>query len=349
MDQEKNILATRINQMRKELDLTQEELALKLGLKGKSSIANYESGKITPSDDIKLKMCKLFDCSMDYLMGKSEFKTKEEELDNYLSKEIKEDLTKKLKELALDKTDLEKAITAFIENYMVIADNPTVDIYNMQDSLIYYAYKLIAKYYFKLINKELSILTNNSNLLADKQAYFETAEEYAWNEMKKIIENIKEKEIISNLTIEKKVKRPISKSDENYKYYMCPIYNQILVEQPNWIEKNIIGRIPLDCHLYNIDNFEDCFYLKMQDNSLNKIIAKDTFILFKKQETAKAENIVLVIIDQKEPVVRKCVKLDKEIAIFQSLSDKGSNMDIIINKERSYKILGRMLGQTNVI
>ena len=46
-DGEKNILAIRINQMRKELDLTQEELALKLGLKGKSSIANYESGKIT--------------------------------------------------------------------------------------------------------------------------------------------------------------------------------------------------------------------------------------------------------------------------------------------------------------
>ena len=60
MNEEKNILASRINQMRKELDLTQEELALKLGLKGKSSIANYESGKITPSDEIKLKMCELF-------------------------------------------------------------------------------------------------------------------------------------------------------------------------------------------------------------------------------------------------------------------------------------------------
>ena len=44
MNEERNILATRIYQMRKELNLTQEELALKLGLKGKSSIANYESG-----------------------------------------------------------------------------------------------------------------------------------------------------------------------------------------------------------------------------------------------------------------------------------------------------------------
>ena len=69
MNEDKSILSMRIYQMRKELKLTQEELALKLGLKGKSSIANYESGKITPSDDIKLKMCDIFDCSMDYLMG----------------------------------------------------------------------------------------------------------------------------------------------------------------------------------------------------------------------------------------------------------------------------------------
>lgn len=58
MSENENILSVRINQMRKELNLTQEELALKLGLKGKSSIANYESGKITPSDKIKLKCVK---------------------------------------------------------------------------------------------------------------------------------------------------------------------------------------------------------------------------------------------------------------------------------------------------
>lgn len=78
MYNEKNILALRIYQMRKELDLTQEELALKLGLKGKSSIANYESGNIVPSDEIKKKMCEVFDCTMDYLMGISEFKNEKD-------------------------------------------------------------------------------------------------------------------------------------------------------------------------------------------------------------------------------------------------------------------------------
>ena len=168
--------------------------------------------------------------------------------------------------------------------------------------------------------------------------------------MKKIIERILR--YISDQEEERNAYQHImsmkNKAKTLSQYYMCPVYGQISVGQPNWAEENIISRIPLDYHMYNIDNSEDCFYFKMGDNSLNKIIAKDTYILFKKQETAKAEDIVLVIIDNKEPVVRKCMKLDKEISIFQSLSDKGSNMDIIINKERSYKILGKMIGQTNV-
>ncbi len=77
MEDSKNILGKKIKQLRKEFELTQEELALKLGLKGKSSIANYEAGNITPSDDIKLKMCEIFDCTLDYLMGKSDVRKPE--------------------------------------------------------------------------------------------------------------------------------------------------------------------------------------------------------------------------------------------------------------------------------
>lgn len=72
MEIDKIIIGNRIKMLRKELDLTQEELALRLGLKGKSSIANYEKGLISPSDEIKLQMSELFNCSIDYLMGISD-------------------------------------------------------------------------------------------------------------------------------------------------------------------------------------------------------------------------------------------------------------------------------------
>lgn len=64
----------RIKELRKEKDLTQEELAKLLGLSAKSNIANYENGANAPSDEIKIKMCELFDCTMDYLMGRSDYK-----------------------------------------------------------------------------------------------------------------------------------------------------------------------------------------------------------------------------------------------------------------------------------
>lgn len=72
MEIDKIMIGSRIKMLRKELKLTQEELAFKLGLKGKSSIANYEKGLISPSDDIKLQMSQLFCCSIDYLMGISD-------------------------------------------------------------------------------------------------------------------------------------------------------------------------------------------------------------------------------------------------------------------------------------
>ncbi len=68
----------RVKELRKEKNLTQEELSKLLGLNSKSNIANYENGTNAPSDDIKLRMCKIFNCTMDYLMGKSYYRNYED-------------------------------------------------------------------------------------------------------------------------------------------------------------------------------------------------------------------------------------------------------------------------------
>ena len=73
----------RIKELRIEKGYTQEELAKLLDLNSKSNIANYENGANSPSDKVKLKMCKLFNCSMDYLMGKSDYKTADEKFEHY--------------------------------------------------------------------------------------------------------------------------------------------------------------------------------------------------------------------------------------------------------------------------
>ena len=81
MELDKKAIGNRINLERKNIGLTQEELAIKLGLNNKSSVSQYEKGDTLPSDDIKMQMCNLFNCSLDYLLCKSDIRNPEKEID----------------------------------------------------------------------------------------------------------------------------------------------------------------------------------------------------------------------------------------------------------------------------
>lgn len=83
----KNDIGNRIKHLRETNGYTQKKLATKLGLKGETAIANYESGYSIPKDNVKLKMCEVFNCSLDYLMCKSDEpknKTNTDDLSNKL-------------------------------------------------------------------------------------------------------------------------------------------------------------------------------------------------------------------------------------------------------------------------
>lgn len=60
----------RIKQLREENSWTQLELAKKLNC-AMSSIAMYENGDRKPSLEVLIKLSETFDCSIDYLLGKS--------------------------------------------------------------------------------------------------------------------------------------------------------------------------------------------------------------------------------------------------------------------------------------
>lgn len=341
-----NVLGSRIKKERENLNLSREDLAKKLGV-SYSAIAMYEQGNREPNAEIILKMCETFNCSIDYLMGKSNYRTNEEELSNYLKTEIKEDLINTLKKLELSKYDLETAITAFVENYMIISDNPTVDIYNMEDSIIYYAYELITKYYFKLINKELSVLTHNSNLLSDKQAFFEKAEENAWNKMKKLLKELDNNNIISNLTSKEKAHKFISNLETKSKYYMCPVYGQISAGQPNWAEENIEGRLPIDTDLMDIINPEEYFFLRVNGESMNNVIKNGAFALIHKQDIVEDGEIAVVLVNGYDATLKRFTKKGDVVVLEPDSSDPSFKTQIY-DKTTSIKILGKYVGKMEI-
>lgn len=61
-------ISERIKELRLSQQMTQTEFGNVFGIV-KSTISLYESGKSTPNDQIKTKICEYFNVSMDYLLG----------------------------------------------------------------------------------------------------------------------------------------------------------------------------------------------------------------------------------------------------------------------------------------
>lgn len=91
----------RIKFLREELNMTQQELANKLN-GAKSTVAMYEKGDRKPSMEILLRLSDIFDCSIDYILGKSDIRNPEE------LKNVKFANASGLDTKGLDKEDLEE-------------------------------------------------------------------------------------------------------------------------------------------------------------------------------------------------------------------------------------------------
>lgn len=229
----------RIKELRKMYGYTQESLAKSLGLNAKSSIANYENGSNSPSDEIKFKMCKLFDCTMDYLMGLTNVK---EPIDGLVMNNLHEETKQNL--------------------------------YNI----------------------------------------------YEYMEGHKKID------------------------EQKKQFYMCPVYGQISAGQPNWAEENIEGRIPIDYNLMNIINPEEHFFLKVNGESMNKIIKNGAFALIHKQDIVNDGEIAVVLVNGYNATLKKFTK-QGEMIILEPQSYDDTFKTQVYDKTTSIKILGKYVGK----
>lgn len=72
----------RIKQLREENSWTQLELSQKMNC-AMSSIAMYEKGDRKPSMEVLLKLSEIFDCSIDYLLCKTDIRNYDKEEQKY--------------------------------------------------------------------------------------------------------------------------------------------------------------------------------------------------------------------------------------------------------------------------
>lgn len=74
----------RIKFLREELNMTQQELANKLD-GAKSTVAMYENETRKPSMEVLLRLSEIFNCSIDYLLGKTDVRNPGKQIDDVLN------------------------------------------------------------------------------------------------------------------------------------------------------------------------------------------------------------------------------------------------------------------------
>lgn len=65
-----------IKDLRRSLDMSQSELGIKIGV-GKTTVSNWETGYSSPDPDSLVKLSNIFNCTTDYLLGRTDDKNVE--------------------------------------------------------------------------------------------------------------------------------------------------------------------------------------------------------------------------------------------------------------------------------
>ena len=78
-----NKFPERLKEIRESKGLTMAELSRKMGSISQSALSHYEAGTRKPGLEILMELAYFFNCSMDYLAGRTDYKSQEELLKKY--------------------------------------------------------------------------------------------------------------------------------------------------------------------------------------------------------------------------------------------------------------------------
>lgn len=131
---------------------------------------------------------------------------------------------------------------------------------------------------------------------------------------------------------------------DNDKIYMCPVYGRIAAGEPNWAEECMEGKMPIDPELMNIINPEECFFLKVNGESMNKVIKNGAFALIRKTDWVENGEIAVVLVNGFDATLKKFTK-QGDLVILEPMSDDPSFTTQVYNKNTEIKIIGKYIGK----
>ena len=143
-----------------------------------------------------------------------------------------------------------------------------------------------------------------------------------------------------------KIKEDAPKYDDS-RIYMCPVYGQISAGQPNWAEECIEGRLPLDPDLMGIVNPEEHFFLRVNGESMNKVVRNGAFALIHKQDMVDDGEIAVVLVNGYDATLKKFTR-QGDMIILEPQSNDDSFKTQVYDKNTPIKILGKYVGKMEI-
>ena len=127
-------------------------------------------------------------------------------------------------------------------------------------------------------------------------------------------------------------------------FYMCPVYGRIAAGQPNWVEECIEGRLPIDPELMNITDPEECYFLRVNGESMNKIIKNGAYALIRKTDFVENGDIAVVLVNGNDATLKKFSK-QGDLIILEPMSTDASFTTQVYNKDTQIRVIGKYIGK----
>ncbi len=304
----------RILQLVDESGLTAKEYAINAGL-GAGNITDWKTGRSKPSVESLQKIAKYAGVQLEWLTGDSEYKTKIDFLRAYNKDLYNFDVNTALS------TALLHSIAHTESNFIEFID----DIQDFLDS-----------------KRGVFLITENDiNIFLEK--YPENKKKQVENSLRKIISDLKHaqdnRDAYASLAS--------SALNEKFRIYKCPVYGNISAGQPNWAEECLEGYLPIDPNLMNIINPEECFFLRVNGESMNKVVRNGAYALIRKQDIVENGEIAAVLVNGYDATLKKFTQ-HNDVIVLEPISDDPSFQTQIYDKNTEIKILGKYIGKFEI-
>lgn len=113
---------------------------------------------------------------------------------------------------------------------------------------------------------------------------------------------------------------------------------------PNWAEECIEGRLPIDPNLMGIVDPEECYFLRVNGESMNKVIRNGAYALIRKTDWVENGEIAVVLVNGFDATLKKFTK-NGDVVVLEPMSDDLTMQTQIYTKDTPIKIIGKYIGK----